>query len=44
MGATFGADGGRTDVPSTFMVYSTESGEVEGFTVDAGLTVRGKVA
>ena len=43
MGATFGADGGRTDVPSSFMVYSTESGEAEGFTLGADLTVRKKV-
>ncbi|HYW41265.1 MAG TPA: metallophosphoesterase family protein [Bryobacteraceae bacterium] len=44
MGATFGADGGRTDVLSSFMVYSTESGEVEGYTLDAGLAVSPLIA
>jgi putative phosphoesterase len=33
MGATFSADGRRTDVASTFMIYDTATGEVEGFEV-----------
>ena len=31
MGATFAADGSRTDVPATFVVFDTESGEVETY-------------
>jgi uncharacterized protein len=34
MGATFAADGSRTDVASTFVVYDS-AGEVEGFTIEA---------
>ena len=33
MGATFAADGTRTDVASTFVIYDTSSGEAEGFEV-----------
>jgi predicted phosphodiesterase len=33
MGAAFSADGGRTDVASTFMIYDTATGEVAGFEV-----------
>ena len=33
MGATFGADGTRTDVASTFVVYDTASGQATGFEV-----------
>ncbi len=35
MGATFAADGTRTDVPSTFVVYDTLSGQAQGFTIPA---------
>jgi hypothetical protein len=33
MGAAFSADGRRTDVASTFMIYDTATGEVAGFEV-----------
>jgi uncharacterized protein len=36
MGATFAADGTRTDVPSTFVLYDTVSGEACGFEVAVG--------
>jgi putative phosphoesterase len=29
MGATFAADGSRTDVPSTFVIYDTETGQAQ---------------
>jgi putative phosphoesterase len=35
MGATFAADGIRTDVPSTFVIYDTASGEAAGFEISA---------
>jgi len=33
MGATFAADGTRTDVPSTFVIYDTETDQVQRFEV-----------
>jgi hypothetical protein len=33
MGATFSADGSRTDVPSTFVVYDTQTDEAQRFEV-----------
>jgi putative phosphoesterase len=33
MGAAFGADGTREDVPSTFAIYDTQSGDAEGYAV-----------
>jgi hypothetical protein len=33
MGATFAADGSRTDVPSTFVIYDTESDTAQRFDV-----------
>jgi putative phosphoesterase len=33
MGATFAADGSRTDVPSTFVIYDTESDTAQRFEV-----------
>jgi uncharacterized protein len=39
MGAAFAADGTRVDVPSTFAVYDTETGEAEGYAVAPDLQV-----
>jgi putative phosphoesterase len=36
MGATFAADGSRTDVPSTFVVYDTAADAAQGFEIGAG--------
>jgi len=33
MGATFAADGSRTDVPSTYVIYDTETDEAQRFEV-----------
>jgi putative phosphoesterase len=40
MGATFGADGSRRDVPSTFVIYDTASGDTESFEVTSDLAVK----
>jgi putative phosphoesterase len=39
MGAAFAADGTRVDVPSTFAIYDTQTGEAEGYAVAADLRV-----
>ncbi|MGA2267848.1 MAG: metallophosphoesterase family protein [Bryobacteraceae bacterium] len=39
MGAAFSADGGRTDVASTFAIYDTASREAAGFEVSGPLLV-----
>jgi predicted phosphodiesterase len=33
MGATFSADGSRTDVPSTFVIYDTQADQAQRFEV-----------
>lgn len=40
MGATFAADGSRTDVASTFVVYDTRTDQASGFEVTAALQVQ----
>ncbi len=40
MGATFAADGSRTDAASSFVIYDTATGGAAGFTIAQDFTVR----
>jgi uncharacterized protein len=42
MGSAFDAEARRTDVGSTFVVYDTATGEAQGYTIGADMTVAAK--